>query len=481
MGNFFCLFVLTYIDRYIVWFCILVDVLLMNKVQVVKLNSSQKAPYSTNMNTAKGQSFKGAASEAAEEAAKLTTQQEGIIFNTLIQKYLGKVGKFLSYLSQTAGEVQNLIIIGIGTAFFAPIFIAFNPISHQDKETKEYSALRQPISAVIATAFGLGINIPIERQVKKWAAEGKLSMFDMSAKQPEDYLKAKYNSIIKNFGHLKPEEQKCLDTVNDGSIKTVADFKEKFPNFQEFVNATHAKTLSAAAESILDPNNPKGLRKRTVKDLFIENLDFEESVKDKNCLNPDSVMERLTKIKAMPLLRNLLGFSELTESGLRTIVNKKNTKDLFSEQQSKSIARVSESFISEEVKNEETIHLKTLIKIVLGVDEKTFYKNQRILNMTIEEFLFELRNKLGIELKDSQGREISKEEYLAAHARKIIEYSASQAEKRFKAYSKIQGIMLSLITLPFSCGLLNWAYPRIMDKYFPSLSKPNGADKKGGK
>ena len=31
------------------------------------------------------------------------------------------------------------------------------------------------------------------------------------------------------------------------------------------------------------------------------------------------------------------------------------------------------------------------------------------------------------------------------------------------------GIILSLITLPFSCGLLNWAYPRVMEKVMPVL------------
>lgn len=450
----------------------------MNKIQAIKINSSQNNTYSNQLTCTRAQSFKGSASGAVEEAAKLTTQQEGIIFNTLIQKYLGKVGKFISYLSQTAGEIQNLIIIGLGTAFVAPIFIAYNPISHQDKKTKEYSALRQPISAVIATAVGLGINIPIGKQFRKWASEGKLSMFDMSAKQPADYLKDRYNSIIKNFGHLKPQDQKCLDMVNDGSIRTVEDFKAKFPDAQEFVSRSNESTLNVAAERLLDVNNPEGIRKQTVKEFFIKYFGFEEDIRDKNILNPDLNVKKLREIRAMSFLR-VLGFDdyEMDEKKLRTFLNKNIYIDdeIFTDKQRKGVARIVEHHISPEENDKETLILKQLFK-VFGIDHHLHHENVNILNMSVEDFLLWMKKQFGNEIAN-----ISDEEFIKAHARKMIENAVGKAEKSFKAYDKIQGIMLSLATLPLACGVLNWAYPRIMDKCFPSLSRPDAANQKGGK
>ena len=36
---------------------------------------------------------------------------------------------------------------------------------------------------------------------------------------------------------------------------------------------------------------------------------------------------------------------------------------------------------------------------------------------------------------------------------------------------KYGGIVLSLLTLPLTCGILNWSYPRIVEKFFPNLAK----------
>ena len=60
------------------------------------------------------------------------------------------IPKALTYLGQNDGEILNTVVTAVGTSVVAPIFIAGNPLSKEDKETKWYSAMRQPISAVIA-------------------------------------------------------------------------------------------------------------------------------------------------------------------------------------------------------------------------------------------------------------------------------------------------------------------------------------------
>ena len=68
---------------------------------------------------------------------------------------------FQVYRALVYGGEYEIVGNGIGTAFVAPIFIAFNPIAKQDPKKKKYSAMRQPISAIIATAMGFAINKPI--------------------------------------------------------------------------------------------------------------------------------------------------------------------------------------------------------------------------------------------------------------------------------------------------------------------------------
>ena len=37
------------------------------------------------------------------------------------------------------------------------------------------------------------------------------------------------------------------------------------------------------------------------------------------------------------------------------------------------------------------------------------------------------------------------------------------------------GIVISLLTLPFACGILNWSYPRIMEKIMPEVANKKKA------
>lgn len=90
-------------------------------------------------------------------------------------------------------EAASIIITAIGTGLVAPIFIANNPLANStDEETKKYSALRQPVSAVIAVLMQLGITIPFNNFLDRMANEGKLgSKYDKSGLQDKKYLRKK--------------------------------------------------------------------------------------------------------------------------------------------------------------------------------------------------------------------------------------------------------------------------------------------------
>ena len=100
---------------------------------------------------------------------------------TTIKKDFPIIPRLLFWLNKHNGEIANNIVIAIGTAFVAPIFIAFNPFSKEDKETKIYSAWRQPLSAVLALAAAIGCNMQFNRASEKAASIGKLGDINLSA------------------------------------------------------------------------------------------------------------------------------------------------------------------------------------------------------------------------------------------------------------------------------------------------------------
>lgn len=87
---------------------------------------------------------------------------------------LGNGVKALSKYHKLMGEKQDIILNAIGTGLVAPIVINNNPFSKADKETKQYSALRQTAMAVVSVATQVGLVIPIDKYIDKTIKEGKL-------------------------------------------------------------------------------------------------------------------------------------------------------------------------------------------------------------------------------------------------------------------------------------------------------------------
>ena len=55
--------------------------------------------------------------------------------------------------------------------------------------------------------------------------------------------------------------------------------------------------------------------------------------------------------------------------------------------------------------------------------------------------------------------------------KKLVRSKTSNAKKVFKTMNTQLGLLVTLATLPFTCGFLNWAYPRIMEKIMPEMTE----------
>lgn len=124
------------------------------------------------------------------------------IFNNIIAKKKGV--KWLNKFEAARGELGSILITAIGTGLVAPFSIAFNPFvkakpdatEEEKKEvanTKAYTALRQPISAMLAVFFQVGALKPIDMFLDKISNDPALSKnfpveLDQSAIQKKKYI-----------------------------------------------------------------------------------------------------------------------------------------------------------------------------------------------------------------------------------------------------------------------------------------------------
>lgn len=110
--------------------------------------------------------FQGAAQSVEKAAISEMALKPSMAVNFFT--WLDKVTKAKS------DEIVNILVTAFGTGVIAPVVIAFNRFNHEDTNTKKYSALRQPISAVLAILTQVGINTPVPKTLKKCAQAGIL-------------------------------------------------------------------------------------------------------------------------------------------------------------------------------------------------------------------------------------------------------------------------------------------------------------------
>lgn len=198
-------------------------------------------------------SFTGVAVSAAAPAATKPLKD-------LLLDIMPNIAKRMVKIHEGMGEIQNQLINAIGTGLIAPIFIKYNPLSDTDKDTRTYTAWRQPVSAVLAVATQCAIVIPFNAIIKRASDIGYLPMHDNASLFPsDDYLKGivKANNPGKSFtkDEMKAEIQ-ALKKQNDNVLENM------IKNDNITFKTTDGKTISSLE-----------MPKDDFKKLFTETLD----------------------------------------------------------------------------------------------------------------------------------------------------------------------------------------------------------------
>jgi hypothetical protein len=286
-----------------------------------------------------------------------------------IKKHSSTFMNFLQGMGHKVSESITIMVTGIGTAFIAPLFIAFNPFSKEEEDTKKYSALREPVSAVIAVATQLGVVTKFNGWLDKLASTGKLKDIDLTASPTDSYLR---NQIKKEGLYLSPTE-----------MDTEIDNRKKY-----------------AFRPIVD-------KKR--QELKNTNIAWEDLISPKDSTDPEDIMTK------------------------------------------------AEEYVNKKIKEG-----KIKISSKVEKEAKIFKVAKRI---TMKKLIAEAKRKRA-------NTAIHGENPLqSVKIKKLVKVSIEKAEIRLKKLKTYGGIALTLITLPFTCGALNWLYPRMVEIIAPDLAK----------
>ncbi|MBQ8459272.1 hypothetical protein IJ541_04120 [bacterium] len=156
-------------------------------------------------------SFTGAGSAAAGAVKPL---------KDFLLDIMPKSIKTMVNIHEGMGEVQNQLINAVGTGLVAPLFIKYNPISDTDKDTRTYTAWRQPVSAVLAVGTQAAIVVPFNSLIKRLADIGYLSTRYNSTLFPsDDYVKKLVKAENPDAAHYSKKEMKAaIEAYNKKNI-----------------------------------------------------------------------------------------------------------------------------------------------------------------------------------------------------------------------------------------------------------------------
>ncbi len=377
-----------------------------------------------------------------------------------IAKHSKPFANLLSKLKD--GEVMNILTTAFGTAVVAPIFIAFNPISKKDKETKMYSALRQPISAVIAVAAQLGVVKTFNNYLDKAASTGVVEKMNLADQPQASYLK---KLILMENPNISKKDLAAEIKRRQGEAMAEAIKR----NTDVLAGKSTDEILTTELLSVKDVTKKKEELIKAFKEKIKAGTATMSLKEYKKTLTPDFVMaEKLKDIKA--------GIESVATKSAEKIsfeIGKKATQDAFSVKLleaitgTKSGEKLAEIFKKVSKARNVLSNNKTFMQEI----ERMAKESGDTELIKIVEKMVKEANEVGGEAAKKAFSEVlensKKSETIAQYTKQTI----AKAGDMLGSMKKYGGIVLSLLTLPLTCGILNWSYPRIVEKFFPNLAK----------
>ena len=420
----------------------------------------------------------------------------------VLMKLMPPIFRGMQKLKKSIGEFQNIVINSIGTGLVAPILIKYNFLSKTDEDTRTYTALRQPVSAVLAVLTQALITLPFDFVINKMVNNGEFGLKYNLTFAPDEKLLAK--EIKENNKNRKLSKSELAELVKAKKKKQFNEIvntlltenkinfsKYNDPNMVALPDEELKQLAIATIQEELNIENEELKKSYKVKTpARIQRTDFfrthpEESLEFLNEVNSiiDSAktdrdlksklkhkLKELKKAKAEPELISMMQeihdrhsfrdrktkkhvpLTEITKQKVRGMLEDFSTYSSFKDFPSlqrqinaEGLKRVSEL--------DGSIQLLTKAKKLLENNPK----------ITINE-VYEVIKK-GIQEGKLQAR---LEDFKLPDA--MVKRLEQLVKSNVSALKQMSGLVVSFAMLPVTCALLNWTYPRFMDLVFPNLS-----------
>lgn len=426
-----------------------------------------------------------------------------------------KILKFMKEkLSWMKGEFGGVAMTAAGTGLVAPWPIAFNPLvkpkkdaTDEEKEdlknTKYYTAWRQPISAVLAAIFQLGALKPIDKFLNYLYNNPETAkMFDVDTNQ----------SVLNNDGYIKGLAKKEMKA--EGLSKASMGKAEFEKELKSRVGKIREEQLERLANSIKETHQiqvgKEFIDNSKVADIV--NKEINEYIRDAEKLKIDKQGLKFYSERAKVLVENESFLKDLLknapkegvelETYLKNLLSKETNMDrkllieeiLDREPQiryhriKRSVSRINkikhlcggnysfDNYMEAMTKrNAEIDKIITKFELAKIKDLKSATPKEikKAIQSAIECCHFEDgKNPLQTSILRDTGTFNTKKEKLVEKVYKDVAKGYKKfVQNSYKSHNQLWKIAIGVgITLPITCSVLNWVYPRFMDLCFPKLA-----------
>lgn len=426
----------------------------------------------------------------------------------------GWAGRKLKWLADWKGEKQTQLINALFTTTLAPVMIAYNPFAKQDEKTKKYTALRQPISAAIALAVALPITVKLDRFMDNLYHNGHFETIDLRVAPSKDtltrafYKNEKVGAFSRMWKFLKGEENPKLEQFIEDVQKERLDFfttliteDPKNITFDEASKAimVNGKDIQAGQKIRVPGFETKAALDKYLRANNFHNRKFGDFLKERfgfefypnGELKPRVTETKLSTVKAMDFLKEIgLIDDKVNETSLRKMLgyfqqSRKipNTAHIFRNAKldpeapgqlleiiGKLQTRNTQVYVGEEFGKAKTTTLGQFLH-QLEISLTPEKPNERSLEMVTKKSMNETLSDFKRILAGSQLDGFEKGAGINNYAKNMLKTSAKRMESYASNYKGYTGIIFNLVTTAVACTILNWAYPRIMERFFPHLTK----------
>lgn len=482
-----------------------------SNLKILAANSRPVIGYAPASNKAQRPSFTGAASYTKEIT-------EGLRDAKLIRK--------MASLKWLKGEIGGILITALGTGMVAPIFIGFNPFvkppknatpeqKEENKNTKLYTAMRQPISAVLAILFQASVQKYIDKGLDKVFNNPEIAQYarvnlDQSRLNTQTRIKDTIEQEMKAEGKKQPSAIRALFS------KTAKEQRRAYKEeFNSRVDTRQDEQLTKIAEEFAQTGKitpgKNSMKDSKIAELVNKQIDEYIAGARKLQKSADSSIPRYLDradiiIKNKKILNKIL--DPIIQKGSVTV---EELDTLIAQHKDNSGVKT----LLEEIKNKpedlrmhrikRTIDRIGLIENLCGghYERDTYRKKLIERNNVLEDIISQLSEQ---KLKDPKAADASSIKKTVNKIAEICNFEKRpDAEKeilrntdifsedlptlkskifkdvttRFKklvehnytSWNQFTKIGVGVfITLPITCTALNWVYPRFMEIFFPKLA-----------